>query len=604
MSISCRSLQIMKWAALLALPLLIAIPADAQFGPPSEFGPPSFPNQYGPPSGPNQPNNPQSVPNNQPPSNPYNNYNSSQPPYEQPELPPNDYVPPELPNVPSTQTTPQLSTPNLNDVYRENGGIDPTEALRRAQELSSPPPRVEFVPVDPFYTPPDDPDVRDQIRRLGPTVPNAPPPTLNGSVAPTVPNAPPPTLNGGVGGGGGTKTVVTQPPRVIRPPVALPNKRPGTGAPAGGEQRLVPDQVVVEVALALTPAQIAALEGRHNLVQLDQFASQLSGTNMLLARITDQRTVAAVIVALENDAQVMAAQPNYLMALQQLASHQSATDGTAQYALAKLRLTQAHQLALGNNVLVGVIDSGIDAAHPELNGAIAETYDLLDGSRAAHNHGTAIAGLIGAHSKLKGSAPAARILAVRAFDASATNQGTTFNVLKGLDWAAVKGARVINMSFAGPSDPAIHRSLDGAYKNGIVLIAAAGNAGPKSPPLYPAADPAVIAIAATDADDKFYVGSNRGRHVSIAAPGVDILVAAPGGRYQLLSGTSLSAAEISGIVALMIERKPDLRPDQVRTILLSTGKAIPEGRGAPPAARLADAYRAIAPGPVLPVAAR
>ncbi len=261
---------------------------------------------------------------------------------------------------------------------------------------------------------------------------------------------------------------------------------------------------------------------------------------------------------------------------------------------------------MGDNVLVAVIDSGIDVSHPELDGAIAASFDTLDGPRAPHSHGTAIAGLIAAHAKLMGAAPAAHILAVRAFDqAGPRAEGSTFNILKGLDWAAVTGARVINMSFAGPSDPALHRGLEGAFRNGIVLIAAAGNAGPKSPPLYPAADPSVIAVTATDAEDKFFAASNRGRYIAVAAPGVDILVAAPGGRYQLSSGTSFSAAEVSGIAALMIERKPDLSPDAVRRILLATGKALPaQGRGVQFGARLPDAYQALATDRVLPVAVR
>ena len=76
---------------------------------------------------------------------------------------------------------------------------------------------------------------------------------------------------------------------------------------------------------------------------------------------------------------------------------------------------------------------------------------------------------------------------------------------------------MINMSFAGPDDPAIHRSLEAARKKGIVLVAAAGNAGAKSPPLYPAADPNVIAVSATDADDKLFEQSNRGRYITVAA---------------------------------------------------------------------------------------
>ena len=111
------------------------------------------------------------------------------------------------------------------------------------------------------------------------------------------------------------------------------------------------------------------------------------------------------------------------------------------------------------------------------------------------------------------------------------------------------------MSFAGATDPAIGRSLQAAYEKGIVLVAAAGNAGAKSPPLYPAADPNVIAVSATDADDKLFEQSNRGRHIAVAAPGAQLLVAIPDGGYEVSSGTSYSAAEVSGIVALMLGAK-------------------------------------------------
>src|SRR5262249_21856732 len=91
---------------------------------------------------------------------------------------------------------------------------------------------------------------------------------------------------------------------------------------------------------------------------------------------------------------------------------------------------------------------------------------------------------------------------------------------QGHDWSVRQGARIINMSFAGPKDPSLERVLKLTYDRGIVLIAAAGNAGPKSPPLYPGADPNVIAVTATDADDKLFTGANRGKYISVAAPGV------------------------------------------------------------------------------------
>ena len=117
-------------------------------------------------------------------------------------------------------------------------------------------------------------------------------------------------------------------------------------------------------------------------------------------------------------------------------------------------------------------------------------YDALGTPAPAHMHGTGMAGAIAAHAKLIGVAPKVKLLAVRAFSGTAEGaQGTTFNILKGLDWAASKNARIVNMSFAGPADPMFRDMLAKAHARGIVLIAAVGNAGPRSPPLYPAADP-------------------------------------------------------------------------------------------------------------------
>ena len=93
------------------------------------------------------------------------------------------------------------------------------------------------------------------------------------------------------------------------------------------------------------------------------------------------------------------------------------------------------------------------------------------------------------------------------------------------------------MSFAGPPDPRLRDALAKANNKGMVLIAAAGNAGPNSPPLFPAADPSVIAVTATNANDGLFEGANRGNYIAVAAPGVDILAPAPDGAYQFTTGT-------------------------------------------------------------------
>jgi subtilisin family serine protease len=340
------------------------------------------------------------------------------------------------------------------------------------------------------------------------------------------------------------------------------------------------------------------------LTQLDSQPIALLNSTVYRWQIPDRRSVATVVRALEGDRRVASAQPNYLFSLQQTPV-EAKTDPTAtlpphygdpaQYALAKMRLRDAHRIAKGAEVRVAVIDSGIDPEQPELAGALIGSFDTLKSPFTPHSHGTAIAALIAAHSRLMGSAPEARILVVRAFDPTGSGaEATTFNMVRGLDWSVAQNGRIITMSFAGPADPMLHRALEAANKKGVVLIAAAGNAGEKSPPLYPAAEPSVIAVTATDASDNLFKGSNRGRHIAVAAPGVDVLIAVPNGGYEISTGTSYSSAEVSGIAALMLQRKPDLTPATVREVLLKTAKDLgKKGRDDDFGAGLADAYRAV-----------
>ena len=131
--------------------------------------------------------------------------------------------------------------------------------------------------------------------------------------------------------------------------------------------------------------------------------------------------------------------------------------------------------------------------------------------------------------------------------------------------------------------------------------------GAKSPPLYPAANPNVIAVSGTDAQEKLFTASNRGNHIAIAAPGADIFLPAPDEKYQITSGTSFSAAYISGVAALLLERNPALKPGDVRAILMKTARDLgAPGRDDLFGAGKADAFAAVTAAvaaPAVPLAA-
>jgi subtilisin family serine protease len=390
--------------------------------------------------------------------------------------------------------------------------------------------------------------------------------------------------------------------------------------PPANERRYVPDEVLMEFAGLPSDQTFNDLAIRYRLVPIEARRIALTDSTWVRWRIVDGRSVPTVVRALEAGREARSVQPNYLFVLQEAAPSgrrdqmgaewtvpppyppQHAGEGREgehgdpiQYALAKLHLPEAQALARGRRVVVAVIDTEIDQSHPELAGTIADTYDALGAPTPMEAHGTGIAGAIAAHARLLGAAPEVRILAIRALGGG---KGSTFSIIKGLDWAVARDARVINMSFAGPPDPALARAVASAHAKGRILIAAVGNKGADSPPLFPAADPNVIAVTATDANDHLFEAANRGSHVAVAAPGVDILVPAPGSLYVMSSGTSFASAFVSGVAALMAERKPDLAPDAAKNILMSTAHHLGSNPGSKPhddqfGAGLMDANQAI-----------
>ncbi len=365
------------------------------------------------------------------------------------------------------------------------------------------------------------------------------------------------------GGGGGTGKTAKK----------GTGKSGGSGAQGAVASNRLANELVAEIDGNLSASEADALARSHGLLRLSSENFPLIGATIGLFRITDGRSFDTARRDFAAVTGVRSVQPNFRYLLQDQKSGVPTEGDPAQYALAKLRLPQAHTLAHGANVTIAVIDSGIDAGHPELANSVSDNFDALGSKDGAHVHGTGIAGAIVAHGRLMGSAPQARIIAIRAFGGTTGGaESSSYVILKSLNYAAEHGAQIVNMSFAGPKDAVIERAIAATAARGLVLIAAAGNAGAKSPPLYPAANPNVIAVSATDAQDKLFSASNRGNHIALAAPGVDIFLPAPDGKYQITSGTSFSAAYVSGVAALLLERNHTLKPEALRMTLAKTAR--------------------------------
>jgi hypothetical protein len=367
------------------------------------------------------------------------------------------------------------------------------------------------------------------------------------------------------------------PPRVRNLP---PRRLPTTVPPQGDVNRKRDREILIAMDDSVSDGDTLTIGADLTLTVEVQYRSVLLGVKLVRLRIPDNRAqtqvIEQVVQAGLTDPRIVAVQPNYVFeTTQTVAATVSPQSPIPQYSAEKVRLTAAHRVSLGRDIRVAVIDTGMDGAHPELAGAVADSFDAIDeGKPEAEAHGTAIAGIVAARQQIKGMAPDARVLAVRAFSGGNGRkpEATTLSLIKGLDWAAQNNARVVNMSFAGPKDAMLLEAIEQAESRGLILVAAAGNGGPTASSAYPAAYERVIAVTASDSDDQLYEMANRGSYVAIAAPGVDILAPAPQAAYEMSSGTSLAAAHISGIIALMLERKPTLNSEDIRAILARTAR--------------------------------
>jgi subtilisin family serine protease len=393
-------------------------------------------------------------------------------------------------------------------------------------------------------------------------------------------------------GHGGRRHGPRFPPVIVLPPSVpdgpdevtdVPQRRPER-APRAAQSQTIPRQVVIVVDQSAPQSLSGELARRHGLTRRESQDMPLVNGRCELYDVRGSRSVSQVVAALRRDPRVKLVQANFRYQAQSGAD--AAPQGQAalpQYALDKVALPQAHEMALGRDVVVAVIDAAVDDTHPDLKGAVLRSFDAVGlPDRKPGFHGTAVAGIIRAQGAMEGAAPQASILAVRAFrvrDTSEPAETSTWTLLRAVEWAVENKANILNLSFTGPADDALHLALQSAAARRVVAIAAAGNNGPKAAPAYPAAYPEVIAVTAIDEKDRRYAQANRGSYIAVAAPGVDILAPVEKGKHSYLSGTSFATAYVSGIVALLIERNRELDTKAVAEVIAAGADDLgPQGR--------------------------
>jgi subtilisin family serine protease len=232
---------------------------------------------------------------------------------------------------------------------------------------------------------------------------------------------------------------------------------------------------------------------------------------------------------------------------------------TIDWGLAAYGVPAQWKATRGENIRVAVLDTGIDARHPDLADAIDRARDFTaswHGSSDRQGHGTHVAGTIAARANevgVIGVAPLCRLLIAKVLGDDSS--GTSGSVAAGVDWAVDSGADILSMSLGSPQPATeIHAAIRRAVAKGKFVICAAGNDGRDRSVGYPARWEETVAVGAVNRTGSVARFSSRGPEVDICAPGQDVLSTFPGGRYAKLSGTSMATPFVAGVVALMLAK--------------------------------------------------
>ena len=318
-----------------------------------------------------------------------------------------------------------------------------------------------------------------------------------------------------------------------------------------------------------TRREVARLSKQYDLREVEDWPIQSLGVHCVVFEVAPGGSIRETIDRLTLDPRIDSVQP--MNTFDVMGERSTAYDDPytqMQHGLDAMRVWEAQSWARGRGVTVAVVDTGVHRQHPDLAGRVVAAKDFVGHGSTAELHGTAIAGVIASRANngigTVGVAPEARILALRAcWEApGSTSSGhcNSFTLAKALDWVVNRRPDVLNLSLAGPQDPLLERLLLAVLDENVKVVAAyePDSAGIS----FPGSMEGVLLTRSADETTSPGVG----------APGHDILAAAPGDGFDFVSGNSFAAAHVSGVVALLLERAPQLDMDEIRHVLKTTSR--------------------------------
>ncbi len=331
---------------------------------------------------------------------------------------------------------------------------------------------------------------------------------------------------------------------------------------------------------------IDASISKNNQEQIKKIEEEMD--RFYIINLPENISVESAVKAYQNLPEIEYAGPNYIMRAFTSPNDPAFSQGL-QWGLENINASLAWDYSRGStNEIIATVDSGADYNHPDLSAKIIKGYDFVfddNDPMDEAGHGTSVAGVIAASTNnntgIAGVAWNNKVLAVKALASNGSDvTGSYTDVANAIRYAADHSAKVINMSIGSTYDsPEIKSAIQYAYAKNCVLIAAAGNDN-KNQVNYPAGYSEVLAVAATDSDNKKSVwsspssGSNYGLWVDICAPGTSIYSTLPGSGYGYSNGTSLATPFVSGVAGLILANNSSFSPTEVYNKIKNSAKNI------------------------------